>query len=85
MIFAEYTREEVSKHDSVEKRIWVTYKNGVYDITDFVPNHPGSTQILMAAGGSMEPFWKLYAFHVVGVLDLLKHDFWDKNLWFDSD
>ena len=52
-------------HDSEDKRIWVTYREGVYDITDFVPNHPGANNILMAAGGSVEPFWNLYAVHKV--------------------
>jgi len=35
----------------------------VYDITDFVEEHPGGDKILMAAGGSLEPFWLLYAVH----------------------
>lgn len=47
-----------------ENRIWVTYKKGVYDITDFVDEHPGGNQILMAAGNSVEPFWILYRVHV---------------------
>jgi sulfite oxidase len=34
----------------MENRIWVSYKNGVYDITDFIPLHPGADKILMAAG-----------------------------------
>ncbi|RZC37714.1 sulfite oxidase, mitochondrial [Asbolus verrucosus] len=46
-----------------DKRIWVTYKEGVYDITDFVIEHPGGDQILLAAGSSVEPFWMLYAVH----------------------
>jgi hypothetical protein len=40
-------------------------RHGVYDITDFIPNHPGAKNILMAAGGSVEPFWNLYAVHKV--------------------
>ena len=51
-------------HDSVDKRIWVTYKNGVYDITDFIPLHPGAEKLLMAAGSSVEPFWNMYAVHL---------------------
>ncbi|XP_064617297.1 sulfite oxidase-like [Liolophura sinensis] len=47
----------------MEKKIWVTYKNGVYDITDYVPKHPGGSKILLGAGGSIEPFWKMYAAH----------------------
>ena len=56
--------EEVNKHDSPENRVWVTYKNGVYDITDFIPMHPGADKLLMAAGGSVEPFWAMYAVHL---------------------
>lgn len=59
----EYTAEEVREHDSQDKRIWVSFRNGVYDITDFIPLHPGADKILMAAGGNMEPFWAMYAFH----------------------
>ena len=46
----EYSIEDVGKHDSVENRIWVIFKSGVYDITDFIPLHPGAEKLLMAAG-----------------------------------
>lgn len=46
-----------------EKRIWMTYKQGVYDVTDYVVEHPGLDQILLAAGTSVEPFWKVMAVH----------------------
>ena len=59
----EYRKSEVGVHDDETKRIWVTFKHGVYDITDFVSKHPGAKNILMAAGGSLEPFWNLYAVH----------------------
>jgi cytochrome b involved in lipid metabolism len=36
-----YSREDISKHNTMETRIWVTYKEGVYDITDFIEMHPG--------------------------------------------
>lgn len=36
-----YTEEEIKKHATIDKGIWVSYKNGVYDITDFVEGHPG--------------------------------------------
>lgn len=58
-----FTREEVAKHTTKESKIWVTYKNGVYDITKFVEGHPGGDQILMAAGNSVEPFWLVYGIH----------------------
>lgn len=58
-----YTQEQVTSHRSLEDGIWVTYKGGVYDITEFVAMHPGGDKILLAAGGALEPFWALYAVH----------------------
>lgn len=40
------------------KRIWMSYGGLVYDVTEFIANHPGgSEKILMAAGGAIEPYW----------------------------
>lgn len=59
-----YTLDEVMQHTTPETRIWVTYGKGVYDITDFISQHPGgSEKISMAAGTSVEPFWMLYGVH----------------------
>jgi cytochrome b involved in lipid metabolism len=59
-----YTREEVAKHKTPQDRIWVTYKDGVYDITEFVAMHPGGSQkIMLAAGGAVDPFWAMYQQH----------------------
>ncbi|XP_026739148.1 probable sulfite oxidase, mitochondrial isoform X2 [Trichoplusia ni] len=57
-----YRAEEVFKHDSKES-FWVIYKNGVYDVTSFLPSHPGGDQILNAGGLSIEPFWNVYGMH----------------------
>lgn len=54
----------MSKHRTIENRVWVSYKDGVYDITDFLKSHPGgSDKLMMVAGGAIEPFWELYSFH----------------------
>lgn len=58
-----FTRADVQKHKTKESGIWVTFKAGVYDITNFLPAHPGQEKILMAAGGSIEPFWAMYGVH----------------------
>ncbi|XP_033324894.2 sulfite oxidase [Megalopta genalis] len=59
-----YTLEEVGKHDNKHNQIWVIFKKGVYDITNFVDNHPGGpSKIMMAAGSSIEPFWIFFANH----------------------
>lgn len=58
-----YSMDEISKYCSLNTKVWVTYKQGVYDITHFVEQHPGGDQILLAAGNSVEPFWALYGIH----------------------
>lgn len=39
-----YTSEDVAKHRDESTGIWISYKNGVYDITKFVTQHPGELQ-----------------------------------------
>lgn len=60
-----YTSAEVAAHSSMESGVWVTFGGAVYDITEFIKNHPGGVdKILTAAGGSVEPFWRLYRQHL---------------------
>eukprot|EP00891_Asterochloris_glomerata_P006279 jgi/Astpho2/6279/e_gw1.00088.31.1_t len=55
---------EVAQHNTKDKRVWVTYKEGVYDVTDWVDQHPGGgARIMLAAGGALDPFWAMYAQH----------------------
>ena len=58
-----FTKQQVAEHCTKDTRIWVTYKGGVYDITDFAEAHPGGSKILLAAGKSIDPFWAMYAAH----------------------
>ena len=59
------TRSEVEKHNTSSKGIWVIRGNKVYDITEFVQNHPGgASKIMLAAGKSVDPFWQIYQQHV---------------------
>ncbi|KAH0629280.1 hypothetical protein JD844_011225 [Phrynosoma platyrhinos] len=63
-LFPTFTRQEVACHHSEANRVWVTYGSDVFDITDFIEQHPGGkSKILLAAGGALEPFWALYAMH----------------------
>ena len=70
-----YTVEDVAKRNGPKGSgpIWVTYKDGVYDITEFVEAHPGGVEkIMMSAGGAIDPFWALYAQHKTeSVLEVL--------------
>ncbi len=36
----------------------VTFKGETYDITDFIPNHPGGSIINRAKGNNLEDVWK---------------------------
>lgn len=70
----EYSSEEVSKHKTKETGIWMTYRDRVYNVTEFVEKHPGGDKILLAAGGPVEPYWSLYAVHKDNkeVMEILK-------------
>jgi sulfite oxidase len=58
-----YRRGDVAAHTSVESRIWVTYQDGVYDVTEFAGIHPGGERILLAAGKAIDPYWAVFAIH----------------------
>ena len=54
---------ELRDHDEHSDRPWIARGTSVYDITDWVGGHPGGDVILRAAGGSVEPYWKIFAIH----------------------
>ena len=59
-----YRLTDVEAHSHPDIGIWVVFRNGVYDITKFIAQHPGGAKkILLASGKSIEPFWGLYAAH----------------------
>lgn len=49
------SQAELSKHNS-ESDCWVAYGNEVYDITSFLPNHPGSPQAIIPYCGTSNNF-----------------------------
>ena len=60
----EYTLQEVKEHSTVESGVWVTYNGSVYDVTNFLKQHPGGRENLMlAAGGDLKAFWDFYVVH----------------------
>ncbi|KAI0599111.1 Oxidoreductase, molybdopterin-binding domain-containing protein [Biscogniauxia sp. FL1348] len=58
-----YRLSEIKRHGAKSERPWVIHGDKVYDITDWVPAHPGGEVILRAAGGSIEPYWDIFAIH----------------------
>lgn len=60
-----YTAQQVAVNNGENgKPIWMSYGGNVYDVTNFVANHPGGAEkIMQAAGSSVEPFWHIYRQH----------------------
>jgi cytochrome b involved in lipid metabolism len=58
----EYDAEEVKAHKSKESA-WVIVDGGVFDVTDFLEDHPGGARILLKNCGkdSSEAFWELHS------------------------
>ncbi|PNY22355.1 Sulfite oxidase [Tolypocladium capitatum] len=54
---------DVRKHGAESENPWVIHGDKVYDITDWIPAHPGGQVILRAAGGSIDPYWNIFAIH----------------------
>lgn len=45
------TPDEVKKHDSLEHGVWVAINQKVYDLTDFLGQHPGGPLIILKHAG----------------------------------
>ena len=60
-----YTSQQVAQHDgTIQTSVWMSYGGFVYDVSSFIPLHPGGTaRIQRAAGAAMEPFWHLHTQH----------------------
>ena len=42
---------------------WVSYRGGVYDLTEYQEQHPGGKFMQQAAGADIEQFWSKWALH----------------------
>ena len=68
-----YRLEDVKAHKTVEKGVWMIFGEGVYDVTEFVENHPGGKTVMLAAGGDVGPYWNTYSqHHTEQVYDMLE-------------
>lgn len=61
--YTRYRLSEIKEHGPTSTQPWVIYGDKVYDITEWVPAHPGGEVILRAAGGSIEPYWDIFSIH----------------------
>lgn len=78
-----YRLSEIRAHDSTSPNPWVIHHNKVYDITDWIPAHPGGDVILRAAGGSIDKYWDIFSIHksqyVYDILDTYHIGYVDKQ------
>jgi cytochrome b involved in lipid metabolism len=59
-----FTVEEVSKHNSKETGIWTIIDGKVYDISEWIPKHPGGViPIMRIAGKDGTDLFKNNPFH----------------------
>eukprot|EP01084_Bolivina_argentea_P258351 435515_1 len=50
--------------DCGDGSVWVTWKGGVYDVTNFMDHHPGgATRIEMVGGSDLSAYWEIYTLH----------------------
>ncbi|XP_032229907.1 sulfite oxidase isoform X1 [Nematostella vectensis] len=59
-----FSLSEVARHTDSRNGVWTTYEDGVYDLTDFIEQHPGGKRMIMLAAGSrLDPYWNIHDFH----------------------
>ncbi|KAJ4395992.1 hypothetical protein N0V82_009257 [Gnomoniopsis sp. IMI 355080] len=58
----QYTTADVAQHKDEANGMWIIVDTGVYDITNFLDEHPGGPKILkrMAGKDSSKQFWKYH-------------------------
>lgn len=55
--------DEVREHGRNAKEKWITKGNKVYNITNWIPGHPGGEVILRAVGGPVDQYWNIFTIH----------------------
>lgn len=54
---------DVKKHGRDSEEKWVVKGTKVYDITEWIPGHPGGEVILRAVGGTIDKYWDIFSIH----------------------
>ncbi|PYH95375.1 cytochrome b5-like heme binding domain-containing protein [Aspergillus ellipticus CBS 707.79] len=57
-----FTPADVASHNSPDKGLYIIIDNNVYDVTQFVDEHPGGAKILKRVAGkdASKQFWKYH-------------------------
>lgn len=58
-----FRKSHIAQQNQKGQSVWVIHGGAVYDITEFIPLHPGGEVILTAAGKSVEPYWNIFSIH----------------------
>lgn len=56
-----FTTKQVAEHNSVDKGLYIVIDGAVYNVAEFVDEHPGGAKILKRVGGkdASKQFWKV--------------------------
>lgn len=70
-----FTPADVASHNSPDKGLYIIVDSAVYDVTNFIDEHPGGAKILKRVAGkdASKQFWKVSFVH--SALSLPSHPF----------
>jgi cytochrome b involved in lipid metabolism len=56
-----FTPADVATHNTPDKGLYIIVDNAVYDVTNFIDEHPGGAKILKRVAGkdASKQFWKV--------------------------
>ena len=56
-----FTPAEVASHNNPDNGLYIIIEQNVYDVTDFINEHPGGVKILKRVAGkdATKQFWKV--------------------------
>ncbi|KAJ5218330.1 uncharacterized protein N7498_000429 [Penicillium cinerascens] len=57
-----FTPADVASHNSADNGLYIIVDNNVYDVTNFIDEHPGGAKILKRVAGkdASKQFWKYH-------------------------
>lgn len=65
-----FTPADVASHNSPDKGLYIIVDSAVYDVTNFIDEHPGGAKILKRVAGkdASKQFWKVRFVHSLSLL-----------------
>ena len=66
-----YSTKQVEKHNK-KNDAWIIYKNNVYDITKWIPKHPGGSIIMKGVGKRIDSLFTKYHSHSNNAKNIMK-------------